>query len=215
MNLRHFIAGLAFTGLLAGAAAALAVDVTVVGLFPSKALVQIDGAPPRILSVNQKTLEGVTLLSVERDAATFDIAGRRRTLKLGQAVSTSGSSGRQSTTLAANSQGHFLAAGQINGAMVNFVVDTGATLVALSSGEARRIGLSYLNGDPTVVGTANGMAKAFRVKLDTVRVGDITVNAVDAVVMENQNMPVLLGMSFLNRMDMKRDGQTMVLTKRF
>ena len=63
--------------------------------------------------------------------------------------------------------------------------------------------------------SANGPAAAYQVKLDTVRVGDITLNGIDAVVMENQDMPVLLGMSFLNRTDMRREGQNMVLTRRF
>jgi aspartyl protease family protein len=98
---------------------------------------------------------------------------------------------------------------------VEFVVDTGATLVSLSSKDARRIGLSYLQGKPVTMRTANGAAPAYQVRLDTVRVGEIVLNAVDAVVMDNQDMPVLLGMSFLNRTDMRRDGQNMVLTRRF
>jgi aspartyl protease family protein len=67
-----------------------------------------------------------------------------------------------------------------------------------------------------LVGTANGTTVAYRVKLDTVRVGDIVVNNVEAAVLEGNSMPfALLGMSFLNRMEMKHQGQTMVLIKRF
>ncbi len=67
-----------------------------------------------------------------------------------------------------------------------------------------------------MMGTANGMATAYALKLDTVRVGDIVLNNVDAAVMEGNPMPfALLGMSFLNRMEMKREGQTMVLIRRF
>lgn len=201
--------------LLVGAFPAHATDVNVVGLFPNKALVQIDGSPPRTLSLNQKTPEGVTLLSVDRDGATFEVDGRRRVLKLGQASGGAGSPGRSSVTLTADPRGHFLAQGQINGATVDFVVDTGATLVSLSSKDAQRIGLSYLRGKSVTMRTANGPASAYLVKLDTVRVGDISLNGVDAVVMENQDMPVLLGMSFLNRTDMRREGQNMVLTRRF
>lgn len=201
--------------LLAMALPAHGTNINVVGLFPNKALVQIDGGPPRTLALNQKTPEGITLLAVDRDGATFEVDGRRRTLKLGQAQTVSGSGGRSTVTLAANSQGHFLSAGQINGAAVEFVVDTGATLVSLSAKDARRIGINHLDGKPVLMRTANGTTRAYQVKLDTVRVGDITLNSVDAVVLENQDMPVLLGMSFLNRTDMRREGQKMVITRRY
>ena len=202
---------------LAGALPAHATDVTVVGLFPNKAVVQINGAAPRTLSLNQKTAEGVTLLAVENGGATFDVDGRKQTLKLGQALTgtASATGGRATVTLAANPQGHFFTPGQINGAAINFVVDTGATLIVLSSADARRLGISYLNASTLRMSTANGVARAWRVKLDTVRVGDISINNVDAVVMDSEGMPALLGNSFLNRMEMKRDGQMMTLTKRF
>jgi len=217
MKRMHSIACLAtaaITSLLC-AVPAHAVNVAVVGLFTNKAVVQIDGGPPRTLSTNQKTAEGITLLAVERDSAVFDIGGRRQTLKMGQAHSTSSASSRASVTLAANPQGHFITDGQINGASVRFVVDTGATLISMSSADANRIGIKYRDAPTGTVSTANGMATAWRVKLDTVRIGDISLNGIEALIMENQNMPVLLGMSFLNRMEMKRDGESMVLTKRF
>ena len=81
--------------------------------------------------------------------------------------------------------------------------------------EARRIGLDTSKGPTAVVNTANGQALVARVKLDSVRVGEIVMNNVDALV-HQQEMPfVLLGMSFLNRMEMQRDGQTMTLRKRY
>ncbi len=201
--------------LLAAAQAAGATDLTVVGLFTNKAVVQIDGGKPRTLGLNQKTAEGVTLVAVDRDAATFEIDGRRRTLKMGQAHSTATGSSRAAVTLAANPQGHFIADGQINDVAVRFIVDTGATLISLSSADAARIGINYRTGPLGSVRTANGTVPAYRVLLDSVRVGEISLNNVEAVVLENQAMPALLGMSFLNRMEMKRDGPTMVLTKRF
>ena len=200
---------------LVASQAASATDLTVVGLFPNKAVVQIDGGKPRTLSLNQKTSEGVTLVAVERDAATFEIDGRRRTLKMGQAHLTSSGSSRAAVTLAAGPEGHFITDGQVNGVMVRFIVDTGATLISLSSADAGRIGISYRTGQVGSVRTANGTVPAYRVTLDSVRIGDISLNNIDALVLENHAMPALLGMSFLNRMEMKRDGPTMVLTKRF
>jgi aspartyl protease family protein len=118
--------------------------------------------------------------------------------------------------LYANAQGHFLAEGQVNGRTTRFIVDTGATSVTLSSVEARRMGIAYLAGKKGAVRTANGTVPAYEVKLDTVRLGDITLYGVDAIVLEGDKLPLpLLGMSFLNRLDMKREGEAMTLTKRY
>jgi len=192
-----------------------ATEVTVVGLSPNKAVVQIDGGAPRTLSIGQKTAEGVVLVSVDKGGAVFDIAGKRRALKLGQQHATSNASGAASVTVSADSRGHFLVDGQINGGSVRFIVDTGATVIAMSSADAQRLRINYRSGEMSQMSTANGLAPAWRVKLDTVRVGEISVNGVEAVVMENQSMPVLLGMSFLNRTNIRREGQLMTLTKRY
>jgi aspartyl protease family protein len=196
---------------------ATATDITVVGLLGSnKAVVSINGSQPRTMSVGQKSPEGVTLVAVERDSATFDLGGKRRKLGMGQAFSTGGGgAGNQSVTLKADGRGHFTAEGQVNGATISFLVDTGASMIALPAAEAKRAGVSYLDAPRGLVQTANGAAAAYKVKLDTVRIGDITLNNVDAMVMEGGLGFALLGMSFLNRTEMRRDGETMVLTKRF
>jgi aspartyl protease family protein len=193
---------------------ALALDVNVVGLFPNKAVVQIDGGALQTLSVGQKTREGIVLLSVQPDGATFDIQGQRMALGLGHARMQPTTAVSAMATI--DERGHFVADGQINGVPIRFTIDTGATFISLPAGEARRLGLDYLKGRKAIMETANGVAAAYRVKLDTVRVGDLTVNNVDAVVMEGDSLPVaLLGMSFLNRMDIRREGQIMTLTKRY
>jgi aspartyl protease family protein len=209
------LALLALALLAAGPAAAA--DITVVGILGSnKAVVSINGSAPRTLTVGQKSPEGVTLVAVESQRATFDIDGKRRTLGMGQAFSTGPSgSGSQSVTLKADGRGHFTADGQVNGASVRFLVDTGASMIALPAADAKRAGVSYLNAPRGVVQTANGTAPAYKVKLDTVRVGDIALTNVDAMVMEEGLAFALLGMSFLNRTEMRRDGETMVLTRRF
>jgi aspartyl protease family protein len=195
---------------------ALAADVTLVGLIGAKAIVVIDGGAPHTLAPGQKTAEGVVLLGTEKDAASFQIEGKKRTLRMGQAYSAATRAGRQNVTLSADPRGHFITPGSINGGSVRFLIDTGATLIALPASEARRLGIDYLQGQRGQMQTANGVAVAYRVKLDTVKIGDIEVNNVDAVVSENDAMGVtLLGMSFLNRMEMKRDGQSMTLIKRY
>ena len=193
-----------------------ATEVSVVGLFPSKALVQIDGGAPRTLSVGQKTAEGVALIGVDRDAATFDIDGKRATIGLTQARVGRSEASAQSAVIMADLQGHFPADGQVNGRPMRFLVDTGATYVSLPSADARRLGVDYAKGQPVLMRTAGGTARGYLVKLDTVSVGTVTVYGVDAVVLDGDDLSLpLLGMSFLNRMDMRREGNVMTLTKRY
>jgi aspartyl protease family protein len=137
-------------------------------------------------------------------------------LGLGHARMQTNASAASSVMVTADERGHFFADGQVNGVPIRFAVDTGATFISLPAGEARRLGLDYRKGQPAAMETANGIAMAYRIKLDTVRVGEVTVNNVDAVVMEGDKLPVaLLGMSFLNRMDIRREGAILTLTKRF
>ncbi len=197
-----------------------AADININGMLGNKALVVIDGGKPRWISTGETTAEGIKLISISGQSAVVEFGGKRQTLTLGQNERLSGgaaaSAGTQSVTLVAGQGGHFVTAGAINGVGVQFLVDTGASYVSFSSAEAKRLGISYLDGQKGASSTANGVTPAYRIKLDEVKVGTITLNNVDAMVLVGDNLPViLLGNSFLNRMDMKRDGEKMVLTKRF
>lgn len=198
-----------------GCTAAWATSVSVIGLFKDKAIVSIEGGKPRTLSVGQ-TVQGVKLVAADSGSARFDVDGKRRTLGMGQSFAGGAASAeRQIVSLTADARGHFAAAGSLNGYPMSFLVDTGATTIAINAAEAKRMGLDYKAGQAVGVGTAAGMVPAWRVKFNTVKVGSITLNQVDGMVVETGlNMP-LLGMSFLNRMEMKRDGQTMTLTQRY
>jgi aspartyl protease family protein len=145
----------------------------------------------------------------------IEVEGARRSLARGQHYSTGASDARQSVTLAADTRGHFITDGAINGNPVRFLVDTGATMVALPAAEAVRLGIDYRKGQPGLSATAGGMVTTYRVKLDSVRLGAIEISGVDGVVLEQGLDITLLGMSFLNRIEMKRDGHTMVLIRRF
>jgi len=192
-----------------------AASVSVVGLFKDKAIVSIDGGKPRTLSVGQ-TVQGVKLVAADSDGASFDVEGKRRTLGMGQSFAGGAATGgRPSVSLTADARGHFAAAGALNGYPMTFLVDTGATAIAISAAEARRIGLNYKTGQAIGVGTAAGVVPAWRVTFNTVKVGGIAVNQVDGMVVETGLDVPLLGMSFLNRMEMKRDGQPMTLTQRY
>lgn len=192
----------------------LAASVGVVGLFRDKAMVSIDGSPPRLIAAGQ-TVQGVKLLAANSDAATFEIDGKRRTLAMGQSFASGGGGGKPSVTLSAGPGGHFIASGAINGASVMFLLDTGASSVTLPASEARRMGIDYKSGRMTAASTANGVIPAWRVTFNSVRVGNITLNQVEGIVVETSMPATLLGMSFLNRTDMRREGQTMTLIQRY
>jgi aspartyl protease family protein len=194
-----------------------ATEVNVIGLFPGKALVVIDRGAPRTLSVGQRTAEGVLLIAADSHGATLEIDGKRQVLELGQHVESAALTGAlQSVTLAADGNGHFTSEGQINGSRVRFLVDTGATLITIPAGEARRLGIDYLHGQQVVSQTANGRVLVYRVRLDSVAVGSMTLLGVDAVVHDSPGLEIaLLGMSFLNRTEMRREGANLTLTKRY
>jgi aspartyl protease family protein len=117
--------------------------------------------------------------------------------------------------LSADSRGHFMTQGAINGRPVTFMLDTGATSIALSADDAQRIGLDYSKGQRVMMNTANGTTSGYKLRLQSVRVGDVEVYDIDAIV-SPQAMPfVLLGNSFINRFSMRRDADQMVLEKRY
>jgi aspartyl protease family protein len=209
----HFIAIL----LLVLAPAAWAADVALIGLIGDKAAVlAVDGGDPKTVKVGQ-TWRGISVIAVERGEATVEMDGKRRLLKIGQHYRSASapSSDGQSVTLAADPRGHFVSQGSINGNPVRFLVDTGATTVALPAAEAQRLGIDYRKGARGFTNTAGGVVPVYRVRFDSVKLGAIELSGVDGIVIEQGLDIALLGMSFLNRVEMKRDGQTMVLIRRF
>jgi aspartyl protease family protein len=195
---------------------ALAVEVQLVGTFGDKAAVlSVDGGEPKTVKVGQRHA-GVRVIAVEGDRATVEVEGRRRVVRRGQHYrSDPAKDTRQSVTLTADARGHFVTEGRVNGGAVRFVVDTGATSVVLPAGDADRLGIDYRKGERGSIVTANGTASAWRVSLERVALGAIELHLVEAMVIERGPDIVLLGMSFLNRLEMRRDGDTMTLTRRF
>jgi len=196
---------------------AAAIDVTVVGLFSGKAVVTVNRGAPRTLSVGDQTPEGVRLLSADSKQAVLEIEGRKTTLEMGQHFETAEQTGsRTSVTLAPDARGHFVVDGQVNGATVRFLVDTGATFVSLPASEAARLGIDLRGARRGVSQTANGPVTVYRTTLESVSIGGVTIYNVEAAIHESRGLDVaLLGMSFLNRTEMRRDGGSLTLTKRF
>lgn len=174
----------------------------------------MNGGAPKTVRVGQ-SFGGVTVVSVEKERATVDVDGKRRVLVRGQTYSTSGTGDRQTAVLVAGQNGHYTTQGLINGSQVRFVVDTGASVVALPASDAQRLGLDYRKGQLTTVQTAAGPTPAYTVRFDTVRVGGIELNNVEGMVIESGLPIALLGMSFLNRVEIRNDAGQMTMTKRF
>jgi aspartyl protease family protein len=194
-----------------------AAEVALIGTIGERAAVlAVDGGEPKTVKVGQKWA-GVTVISVARDRATVELRGKRRTLLLGQ-HHRSGSvadSTRPLVRLTADARGHFGGDGTINGNRVRFLVDTGASQVALPASDARRLGIDYRKGEAGLAKTASGTVQVYRVTLDSVKLGGIELAAVEGIVIEEGLDIVLLGMSFLNRVEMQREGETMTLIRRF
>jgi aspartyl protease family protein len=209
--------------LVAGAAlfacmAAGAQSVALQGMLGSKALLIVDGSAPRTVAPGE-THQGVKVLSTSGDQATVEINGKRHTLRVGDAPASVGGglSSHRGTkiVLTAGSGGHFLTQGAINGRAVHFMVDTGATMVGMGASDAERLGLNYRAGQQGQASTANGIVPAWRMTLGSVRIGDVEVHNVDALVTPQAMPYILLGNSFLTRFQMKRDNDQMVLERRF
>jgi aspartyl protease family protein len=208
---RHFTALLA---LCLASCTAWAVDVGLAGIMGSKALLMFDGGQPQAVRAGQM-VNGVKLLSVGNDQVMIEIDGKKRSLRVGQHAVGSGNEAAGKIVLTADGQGHFFTTGTVNGTSVRFLVDTGATMISLGTADARRIGIDTSRGQRGMSNTANGQAPVTKIRLDTVRVGEVTLYGIDALVHESDMPIALLGMSFLNRMEMQHDGSTMTLKKRF
>ncbi|CAN7519599.1 TIGR02281 family clan AA aspartic protease [Variovorax paradoxus] len=204
--------------LLAAAAGAHAAgSVMLTGTIGSRAILIVNGAPPKTVAVGE-TFQGVKLLSLQAEQAVVELEGKRVNLRMDTPVSIGGGGGTgggSRIVLPADSRGHFMTQGAINGRPVTFMLDTGATSIALSADDAQRIGLDYSKGQRIQMSTANGVSSGYKLRLQSVRVGDVEVYDIDAIV-SPQPMPfVLLGNSFINRFSMRRDADQMVLEKRY
>jgi aspartyl protease family protein len=208
---------LSVLALLAASSGAMAQSVTLAGSMGNKALLVIDGHP-HTLAVGQSA-QGVTLMQLTDGQAQVQRGNSTATLRLGAAPArlagtTNAASTAVEIVMPVGLGGHFTSAGSINGRQVQFMVDTGATLVAISQAEADRIGLDYRSAQRGLTQTANGAVPVHRLSLGMVRVGDVEVANVDAVVMPATMPYVLLGNSFLSRFQMRRENDVLRLERR-
>lgn len=184
-------------------------------LAQGSAVLMIDGTQ-RMLREGKRSPEGVLLVSADGKQAVLEIDGKRKTISLSRSI---GSQFKQASKtevrIASGHGGHYETKGLINGSPVDFMVDTGATTIAMNHFVAERLGIDYRGGIPITVNTANGTAKAFRVILSSVSVGNIVVHQVEAAVSTTASPSVvLLGNSYLSKVDLKIDQGVLVLKEK-
>lgn len=199
---------------------ALARDVALLGVFPDRVLIDMDGQR-LVLVVGQDAQQAVRLLSTNTldRRAWLEIQGQRRELAVGDhspVVAPGTGPHRESVgvRIQPDASGALTVSGSINGRAVRFRVDTGSETVLLGSSEAQRIGLSPGQGALTTVQTPNGRVFGHRVLLSRVQVGSVAVDEVLAVVVPGDapRTPVL-GMSFLDRVIMYEEGGALLLRR--
>jgi aspartyl protease family protein len=210
---------LCITGLLATAQASAAPLVSFNGSLGSKAALLLIDGEARTVPVGQ-SVAGVRLVSLDEDRVVVEVDGRRQTLVLGASPGRIGAAGPapnagRQIVLSSGSGGHFTANGSINGQTTQFLVDTGATSIAISQVEAERMNLRFRDGRRVMTQTANGVAPAHQIHLNSVRIGDVEVRNVEAIVIPGVMSHVLLGNSFLTRFQMRRDNDVLTLDLRY
>lgn len=191
--------------------------ITVVALFTGKAMIELDGKR-RLLKRGQTSPEGVTLISATAKGATLEIDGQKKLYPLGRQI---GSTYKQAAAarpvrITPSATGMYATNGTINGRSVSFLVDTGATVIAMNRNEARRLSLNFrVDGTRGQATTASGVVDTYNVRLRKVRVGQIELRDVAATVVDGDfPAEILLGNSFLNRVDMRREGRILELRPR-
>lgn len=211
----HPSGGMATRFLLASAiafaaSAAQATTVMVMSVEPGRAQLVINGSVIRQLRAGQTSPEGVRLMSADGNKALIEVDGKMLTLGLGQSTVAI-------TEVRADPRGHFVTTAYVNGVAVSALIDTGATTVALSRDDAFRMGVGFGGAQRVQISTAGGPRFGYRVRLASVGVGAIIVQNVEAIVMEGgrEQLPIaLIGMSFLNQVDLRRAGDTLTLSRR-
>ena len=193
-------------------------QVQVVGLFPNAAVLLVDGQR-KLVRAGQTGPGGVKVLSANSRGAVLEVGGVQRDYQLSREYNQAGSSEPQRAQLSINrgAGNHYWVAGSIVGHPVQFLVDTGATSVAMNEGQARRLGIDYrVQGRPMVASTAGGNIRAWSIKLDSVKVGGLEVMGVEAAVLEGDApTEVLLGMSFLSRVRWREENGVLLLESKF
>ncbi|ARN74419.1 hypothetical protein BST96_09970 [Oceanicoccus sagamiensis] len=202
--------------LLLFSANTLSLEIQANGLFKNAAVVTIDGKQ-RMLKAGKPSPEGVLLIEANTKRAIIEINGQRQELTLSRRISGNFTQASQpEVAIPRNRSNQYISNASINGRRAKVLVDTGASIVALSSDQAQRLGIDYKKGQLSAVITASGKAKAYRLTLRSVEVGGIRVNAVDASVVEGSYpRHILLGMTYLNHVNIREQDGILFLQQKY
>ncbi len=211
--MRRALSAAAMLALACGQTPARAQSVSLVGCIGTQALLVIDGGAPQAMRPGEEA-RGVRVVSVGDGSAVVNVGRHTQELHLGANPVALGTPPGAPTVLNAQPNGQFVVDARINGHTVRMMVDTGATLVALDREQARALGLSLEGATATAVRTANGVVRALRLNLQSVRVGTVEQHNVQAVVQDAPLPIALLGMSFLRGLDLRHQGDRLVLQAR-
>ncbi|MEZ5530325.1 MAG: TIGR02281 family clan AA aspartic protease [Porticoccaceae bacterium] len=210
------ILALAIAALIAATACWASPDISVNGLFGGRAVLVINGKQ-RLLKQGQTSPEGVTLIESDSQKAVLEVDGQRITLGLSERISSSFQAAEIAEVRIPRSEnGHYFVSGFINGRPVDFMVDTGATSIAMNLHHAEQLGVNFRRGRKGAASTAGGMVSAYHVPLEKLTIGNITLHQVEAtVVIGDFPSEVLLGNSFLSRVEMSEEEGVMVLRTKY
>ncbi|MFT5082136.1 MAG: aspartyl protease family protein [Lentisphaeria bacterium] len=191
-------------------------QIDVQGLMKNMVVLNVNGVH-RILKVGSTSPEGITLISSDIKQAKIKLDGKVITLGLSTKIGANYKTPeREITRVARGVGGHYFAHGKINKHSAQFLVDTGATSVAMNSLYAQALGIDYSKSTPLSINTASGITPGYKVMLSSVSVGSVTVNNVEAVVVEGSfPTEILLGNSFLSRVEMNVDEGVLVLQSKY
>ena len=192
-------------------------NIEVMALFKDKAVVMIDNEQ-QLLKVGEPVKLGVKLIKATSKYAILEVNGTQSKYLLGsQVLATYAKQEKKEMLVYRDSDGMFKTIGSINGYTVGFMVDTGASAVALNSDLAKRLGLQYkLKGNLTFVNTASGTEPAYLIMLERVKIGEIMLRNVKGIIIEGRHPSTpLLGMSYLGRLNIINEGQVMKLEQKY
>jgi aspartyl protease family protein len=211
---RRWFVGLCLA--MASASALAAPEVQANALFKDRAMLEINGVQ-RLLKAGEVTPEGVRLVASESKGAVLEMDGKRVPLALSQRIAASyAEAAFAEVRIPRGEQGHHFVGGSINGHGVRFMVDTGATTIAMSSVDAERLGLKWREGRRGRTSTASGVAESRELTLATVSIGPITLHRIPATVVTGAYpTSVLLGNSFLAKVEMTEESGVMILRQKY
>ena len=198
------------------------IEFRVIALFKNAAMIEHDGKQ-KMLRKGQIYKNKIKLVSADSHIAKFLVDGKKVSMGLQQSgvrasfFSEEKNIENKFVRIPRDNMGMYRTSGLINGVPVKFLVDTGASQVAMNENTARRVGLQYkLYGKKTNVSTASGISLAWFIPLKKISVGGVELKQVNALVVKGAGPEeVLLGMSFLKQLKMQDDGNLLKLTKKF